>query len=142
MTAYQKFGLVAGQIFIGFFGAMIFAIAVLVFFSFIQITLFDEILYALIGAYVGMLAGIGYDGFKYLKRNRRKNDFLTFFGQSFIGMIVGLLLVYLSVCFGFQFKMTTPSALINFLLIALPLARVVIGFDFQLIRNIEHKGGD
>lgn len=144
MTKYQKFGLVTGQVFIGLgfglAGAIVSSIIVYLYFAATQmrLSLYGEIMYALIGGYIGMQAGIGFDGFKFLKRNGRQTEFIRFFGQSFIGLTSGLLIFFVAII---SIGNSIPHGLINFSAIALPLTGAIIGFNFRLTTIKEKENG-
>ncbi len=135
MNNYQKFGLIAGQILIGLgfglVGAIVTALLIILYFELIgmHLDLFPEIMSAVIGGYVGMQTGIGFDGYKFLKRNRRQTDFIKYFLQSVLGLIMGLLGFYLLIT---SIGNRMPHGLTNFLAVALPLSGAIIGFDFGL----------
>ena len=87
-----------------------------------------SIFYFFFGGGIGSGIGIGYDGYKYLKERGRLNDFKRFFGQSIIGLLVGLYIFYY----------LTPLAF------ALPMIGAIIGFDLGLIKGLnepEKKNG-
>jgi hypothetical protein len=143
MTSYQKFGLVTGQVFIGLGfglgGAIISSILVYLYFEVTQmrLDLYGEIMYALIGGYIGIQAGIGFDGFRFLKKNGRQTDFLRFLGQSILGLISGLVLFFVTII---PIGQSIPHGLTNFLAIFLPLIGAIIGFNFRLTTS-EKEGG-
>jgi hypothetical protein len=80
-----------------------------------------HIIYSLYGGYVGMQIGIGFDGYKYLKEKGRLKDFKRFFGQSVVGLVLGLLTFYYY---------------LNLLTFILPMVGAIIGFDFGLIKKL------
>ena len=86
MINYQKLGSVTRQALIGLsFGLAGAVVAYIVAYLYSEINqmrldLFGEIMYALIGSYIGMQAGIGFDGFRLLKRHGRQTYFLRFLG--------------------------------------------------------------
>lgn len=136
MEQYKKFGLVAGQVFLGLgfalAGAIVVSILVYLYTELMKIhlDLYGGIMYALIGSYIGMQMGIAFDGFKYLKQNNRQKDFLRFFLQSVAGLICGLVGLFVIII---PIGETIPHALTNFLAITLPLIGSIIGFNFGLI---------
>lgn len=88
-----------------------------------------SIVYSLYGGFVGMQIGIGYDGYKYLKDKGRLSDFKRFFGQSILGLFLGLFIFYYY---------------INPLTFVLPMIGAIIGFDFGIIKMLnatEKKNG-
>ena len=135
MTKYQKFGQITGQVFIGLgfglAGAIVSSILVYIYFELtgMRLDLFGEIMYALIGGYIGIQSGIGFDGFKFLKRIGRRTDFLRFLGQSVVGLISGLIIFFVTVI---PIGQSVPHALTNFLAIALPLSGAIAGFNWGL----------
>lgn len=143
MTNSQKFRSVIGQVFIGLsfgLGGALVAYIIVYLYSEInqmQFDLFGEIMYTIIGTYIGMLAGIGFDGFRLLKRSKRQTYFLRFLGQSFVGLILGLTLFFVAVI---PIGQSVPHGLINFLAIALPLTGAIIGFNFRLLTNEKENG--
>lgn len=138
MTNYQKFGLVIGQVFIGLGfglgGAAISSILVYLYFAVTQmrLDLYGEIMYALVGGYIGIQAGIGFDGFRFLKKNGRQSDFLRFLGRSILGLISGLALFFVAII---PMGQDIPHGLTNFLAILLPLTGAIIGFNFRLMTS-------
>jgi hypothetical protein len=143
MTRYQKFGLITGQVFIGLgfglAGAIVSSILVYIYFELtgMRLDLFGEIMYALIGGYIGIQIGIGFDGFKFLKKIGRRTDFLRFFGQSVVGLISGLVIFFVTVI---SFGQSVPHVLTNFLAIALPLTASIIGFNWGLTTTEKESG--
>lgn len=89
-------------------------------------------MYTLIGTYVGIQTGIGFDGYRFLKRNGKQKVFFKFLVQSIIGLISGLLISFLSIA---AIEKNITHAVTNCLSIALPLAGAIIGFDFRLMVN-------
>lgn len=83
-----------------------------------------SIFYSLYGGYVGMQIGIGFDGYKYLKEKGRLRDFKRFFGQSVVGLFLGLLTFYYY---------------INPLTFILPMVGAIIGFDFGLVKKLDES---
>jgi hypothetical protein len=142
MINSQKFRSVIGQVFIGLSfglgGALVAYIIVYLYSEINQIRfdLFGEIMYTIIGTYIGMLAGIGFDGFRLLKRSKRQTYFLRFMGQSFVGLILGLTLFVAVIPIG----QSIPHGLTNFLAIALPLTGAIIGFNFRLLTTEKENG--
>jgi len=132
LNKYQKIGLVAGQIFIGivsfFIGIVITALlgTIYEFASGNYINdLSTHILYSIYGGLIGMQIGIGIDGYKYLKENGLAIYFSRFFRQSVIGLMIGLIILYI------DFQMLT---------IILPVIGSIIGFNFGLVKKINEKG--
>jgi len=136
MTNYQKFGLVAGQVFMGLGFAIPGGIAGLIVDYIISVTsgmysdLFGEIMNALIGCYIGLFFGIAFDGYKFLKTNGRQNEFFKFFFQSLVGLTAGLLGLYFIVMN--KKASDLPEAVVNSLAIVLPLTGTILGFNFSL----------
>jgi hypothetical protein len=135
MNNYKKFGLIAGQVFIGLAFAIVGGIAWLIIsyvmslISGVYSSLFQEVLHALIACYVGLLTGIAFDGYKFLKRNGRQTEFVRHFLQSLIGLTVGLIAVY------FMASSASTASLVAFSAVVLPLMGTIIGFDFRLNRD-------
>jgi len=136
MNKYQKFGLISGQVLMGllfgFGGVIVTALLWTVYEELTGIYIGDlstSILYSLCGGYVGLQVGIGFDGYKYLKEKGRLRDFKRFFGQSVIGLFLGLLIFY--------YYMNPMTSI-------LPMVGAIIGFDFGLIEKLnksEMKNG-
>ena len=136
MNKYQKFGLISGQVLMGllfgFGGVIVTALLWTVYEELTGIYIGDlstSILYSLYGGYVGLQVGIGFDGYKYLKEKGRLRDFKRFFGQSVIGLFLGLLIFY--------YYMNPMTSI-------LPMVGAIIGFDFGLIEKLnksEMKNG-
>jgi len=136
MNKYQKFGLISGQVLMGllfgFGGVIVTALLWTVYEELTGIYIGDlstSILYSLYGGYVGLQVGIGFDGYKYLKEKGRLRDFKRFFGQSVIGLFLGLLIFY--------YYMNAMTSI-------LPMVGAIIGFDFGLIEKLnksEMKNG-
>jgi hypothetical protein len=143
MTKYQKLGLVAGQVLFGVgFGIGGFIVSSILIYVYaevnqIRLDLFGEIMYAVIGGYLGTQAGVAFDGFRFLKRNGRQKDFLRFFGQSVAGMMLGLVLMFIGVWPAGQ---NISNAWGNFLALALPLTGAIIGFNFGLTTREQEIG--
>jgi hypothetical protein len=143
MTKYQKFELITGQVFtglgFGLAGAIVSSILVYIYFEStgMRLDIFGEIMYALIGGYIGIQIGIGFDGFKFLKRIGRRTDFLRFFGQSVVGLISGLVIFFVTLI---PIGQSVPHALINFLAILLPLTGAIIGFNLGLTTTEKESG--
>jgi uncharacterized membrane protein YbhN (UPF0104 family) len=135
MNNYQKFGLVAGQLFVGLGFALVGGIIGLIVDylrslpSGMTTDLFGSILTALIFSYVGLFAGISFDGYRFLKSIGRQNEFVKFFLQSFGGLTIGLLSFYIIVM---SFGSGMPHVLTNSLMIAMPLLGTILGFNFNL----------
>jgi hypothetical protein len=68
-----------------------------------------------------MQIGIGYDGYKYLSDKGRQKEFKRFFGQSVVGLVLGLLAFY---------HYLSPLTFI------LPIVLAIVGFDIGLIKKI------
>lgn len=122
----------------GFVGAIVTALLTILYFELRgqYLELFPEVLSAVIGGYIGIQTGIGYDGFKFLKQKGKQRDFLRFFFQSVGGLILGLVVFY-SLTLSPSDKMS--NAIVNFLGIVLPLTGAIIGFDFGLIKTVSDK---
>ena len=86
-----------------------------------------------------MQIGIGYDGYKYLKEKGRSRDFKRFFGQSIVGLFLGILMFY--------YLILSPWPKINNVLIGLlaysapvlPMIGAIIGFDLGLTKRIKEN---
>ena len=142
MNNYQKGGLIAGQVLFGLiFGFVGVVATALLWTVFEELTgnyiqdLSTSIIYSLYGGYVGMQIGIGYDGYKYLKEKGGVSDFKRFFGQSVVGLIIGLLIFY--------FFFLSPGHIDNFFMGLLayfapvmPLIGAVIGFNIGLVKRL------
>ncbi len=136
MDNYQKFGQISGQVFIGIgfgIGAAILSI-IIAGLSYERLELMGIGMYGLIGFYIGNPIGIGYDGFKLLKRLGRQRDFYRFFIQSIIGTLLGVALLYYG---PMTFGQSIPAGqvtrvLTTLLIIVLPLTGATIGFNFRL----------
>jgi hypothetical protein len=120
MDNHQKSGQILGQIFIAIAFGLVGAVL-----SIFIAGIYDDRVgllgigwYGLVGFYIGHPVGIGYDGFKALKKLGRQQDFFRFFVQSIIGAVLGVIIVYYF-----------PAEL---LLMVLPLAGATIGFNFGL----------
>ena len=136
MDNYQKFGQISGQVFIGIgfgIGAAILSI-IIAGLSYERLELMGIGMYGLIGFYIGNPIGIGYDGFKLLKRLGRQRDFYRFFIQSIIGTLLGVALLYYgSMTFGQSIPTgQVTRVLTTLLIIVLPLTGATIGFNFRL----------
>jgi hypothetical protein len=136
MDNYQKFGHISGQVFIGMgfgIGTAILSIIIAGLYH-DRLDLLGIGMYGLIGFYIGNLIGIGYDGFKLLKKLGRQRSFYRFFIQSIIGTLLGITLLYYGrTIFGQgnpQGQVT--RVLVNLLIIVLPLTGATIGFNFRL----------
>lgn len=136
MDNYQKFGWISGQVFIGIgFGIGTSIISIIIAgLNYDRLELLGIGMYGLIGFYIGNPIGIGYDGFKLLKKLRRQRDFYRFFIQSIIGTLLGIALLYYG---PMTFGQSIPTGqvtrvLITLLIIALPLTGATIGFNFRL----------
>lgn len=138
MTNYQKLGLFAGQVFAGFGGAIAGAFS----FAILEISmngarseLYSTLLYAWVGAYVGLFVGISIDGYKFLQRNGRQKYFLRHFLQGLLGLFIGLLAFYFTVI---KFETRGLSGkIVNLIGITLPLVGTILCFDFKLVTLIE-----
>lgn len=136
MNKYQKLGLVAGQIFVGLGFAIVGGmIGLLVDYlrslaSGMMTDLYGSILTALIFSYIGLFVGISFDGYRFLKRIGRQDEFVKFFIQSIGGLVIGLLVCYMTAMSEIGSKL--PHPLINSLAIVLPLLGTILGFNFRL----------
>ena len=136
MDKYQKFGQISGQVFIGAgfgIGAAILSIIIAGLYN-DSLELLGIGVYGLIGFYIGNPIGIGYDGFKLLKKLGRQRDFYRFFIQSIIGTLLGIALLYYG---PMTFGQSIPAGqvtrvLTTLLIIVLPLTRGTIGFNLGL----------
>jgi hypothetical protein len=139
MNNYQKFGIIAGQVFIGLGFAILGGIAGLVIDYIISVTsgiysdLFGSITNALIGCYIGLLTGICFDGYKFLKKNGRQNEFVRFLLVSLFGISGGLLGLYLIVTNSSTLRLST--VLISFLSIGLPLTGTLLSSILILTKD-------
>jgi uncharacterized protein YacL len=95
-------------------------------------SLFDDMLYAFIGASLGTLVGIGFASYKYLESYKRQTSFLRLLGQSLIGMILGFIV---SCLFIPALKMYN-SSLLSFLAVAMPFIGAISGFNFRLAKTL------
>lgn len=99
-----------------------------------------SILYALYGGYAGMQIGIGFDGYKYLEEKGQLRDFKRFFGQSVVGLLLGLLIFY------YLIHSSTPKindifmSLLTYSAPVLPMVGSIIGFDLGLTKRIKETG--
>lgn len=142
MTGYQKFALIAGQVLLGLgfgiVGLIVAAFGTYAIFEVadVRLDLYGEFMYAMIGGYIGMQAGVAFEGFKLLKRNNQQNEFARFLVQSLIGTIAALVI---------SFAFATPSGhllrpgLINFLMVALPLIGATVGFNIGLDSTMKQR---
>ena len=130
MTNYQKFGLVAGQVFMGLGFAMLGIVTEVIVVHIISMTrdiymdTFGTIMSSWIGCLIGFLTGMGLDGYRFLKKQGRQNEFLRFlllvaFGTS--GGFFGLYFVVVN-----SSILRLPSPLIYFLILALPLTGTIL----------------
>jgi hypothetical protein len=141
MTNYQKLGLVAGQVFAGFGGAIAgaFSFAILEsvtsMISGTRSELYSTLLYAWVGSYVGLFVGISIDGYKFLKRNDRQKYFFRHFLQGLTGLFIGLLAFYFILA---KFEARGLSGtIVNLIGITLPLVVTILSFDYKLIISID-----
>jgi uncharacterized protein YacL len=95
-------------------------------------SLFDDMLYAFIGASLGTLIGIGFASYKYLEGYKRQTSFLRLLGQSLIGMVLGFIV---SCLFIPALKMYN-SSLLSFLAVAMPFIGAISGFNFRLTKTL------
>ncbi len=129
MDKYQKLGLIAGQVLFGLgfgiAGALVSALFVTLYLELTRgsMDLYGEILFAVIGGYIGMQTGILFDGYKFLRNCGRRTDFIRFSLQSLLGLVFGF----------FCYYWLLP--VLDLLAIALPLAGAIIGFDLGLIKG-------
>jgi hypothetical protein len=145
MNKYQAFGLISGQVLMG----LLFGFGGVIVTAFLG-TVYEEvtgnytrdlstsILYSLYGGYVGMQIGIGYDGHKYLKEKGRLRDFKRFFGQSILGLFLGLLTFY--------YFFLSPGhinnifmGLLAYVSPVMPLVGAIIGFDFGITKELNEN---
>ena len=142
MTKSDKFDLIVNQIFIGLgvalLGAAIVSFLIFLIYSWKNTngSLFGDIMYGLIGGFVGMLAGVWYPGYLLLKKEGRQKQTLKFALQSLLGLAIGLLIFYLTT--GLMETLQFPSGLVysfvNFLIILLPLVGLILGFNFNITK--------
>jgi hypothetical protein len=120
MDNYQKSGQILGQILMaigfGVVGAIISIFIADLYYDRLELLAIG--MYGLIGFYIGHPIGIGYDGFKVLKKLGRQKDFYRFFIQSVIGTLLGVTIVYY-----------VPAEIP---LMVLPLAGATIGFNYGI----------
>ena len=134
--------MISGQVLIGlifgFAGATVTALLTILYFELRgqYLDLFPEVLSAVIGGYIGIQIGIGYHGYKFLKRKGRQQDFARFFIQSVGGLIFGLVALYTLTLFPSS-KMN--NNIVNFFAVALPLTGAIIGFDLGIIKGVNDK---
>lgn len=140
MTKEHKFTLVVGQILIGLgfglAGAVITSLIAYLVYE-LRMGLFADIMFALIGGYIGLQVGVALNGFRFLRRNGRQADFLRYFGQSFGGLSSGLLLFLVTII---PMGQSVPHWLTNLLAVALPLTGAIIGFNFRLTTAEKESG--
>jgi hypothetical protein len=144
VNRYQKFGIIAGQVLIGFGFAILGGIAGLVIDYIVSVTsgvysdLSGSIVNALIGCYFGLLTGICFDGYRFLNRNGRRNEFMRFLLASLLGLSGGLLGFYVVEVNSNDIRLSTM--LLGFASLALPLTGTVLGSSFVLIRDKAKRG--
>jgi hypothetical protein len=98
MDNYKKLGVFAGQIFMGLGFSLIGWLAGLICYNvvadangtYVDLTGTFLNMGALIGWCIGLLTGICFDGYKFLKKDVRQNEFLNFLLISVLGVSVGL----------------------------------------------------
>lgn len=95
--------------------------------------LFGSIMNALMGCYIGLLTGVCFDGYKFLKQNGRENEFLKFVLASLVGISGGLLGLYLIVTNSVNLGLS--DVLTNLLAIALPLIGTLLSSILILTRD-------
>jgi hypothetical protein len=141
MDNYKKFGVFAGQIFMGLGFSVVGWLAGLISYNvvaaangtYVDLTGTFLNIGALIGWCIGLLTGICFDGYKFLKQNVRQNEFLKFLFISVIGISVGL--------FGLSFVIRISSSLglsdvmAIFLAVALFLIGILLGSILVLTRD-------
>lgn len=139
MNNYKKFGVIAGQVFIGLGSSILGGIVGLICDYIVSKTSgvysdFSEfLLNGLIGCYIGLLTGVCFDGYKYLKQNGRQNEFLKFLLVSGIGISCGILGLYLIVTNYWSFGLS--NILANSLAATLPLIGILLGSILVLTRD-------
>jgi hypothetical protein len=137
MNNYQKFGIVAGQVFMGVDFAILGGIAGLVIDYIISLTsgiysdLSGSIMNALIGCFIGLLIGILFDGYKFLKKNGRQNEFVKFLLVSVLGVLSGLLALYVAL----MNSNALGAVFFIFLSVVLPVLGTILGSIAVLIRE-------
>lgn len=140
MNNYQKFGLVAGQVLLGLSfgvaGLIVGALAAYLFFELAdsRLELYSEIMYAMIGGYIGTQAGVAFEGFRFLKRYCRQKEFVRFLAQSVIGTIAALVILS---SFVVPMSQGIAIGLMNFLMAALPLLGAIVGFNLRFISSVK-----
>ncbi|WP_125185365.1 spore cortex biosynthesis protein YabQ [Botryobacter ruber] len=140
MKNYKIFGLIVGQVFIGLgFGVLGFIITLLIDYLILwsligeKSSLFGSLMYASIGGYIGMVTGVGFDGYRYLKKNGRQGDFMILFLHSLLGFVLGFLVFFVSL------KYTEGNIWVYFLAIGLPLAGTMLSFTYNLTSMVIEK---
>ncbi|GAA0893821.1 hypothetical protein GCM10009122_35010 [Fulvivirga kasyanovii] len=137
MKGYQKFGLIATQILFGsgfgILGFITFAVLATISFELfgMYLELSASIFYSIIGGYIGMLVGVCYTGYKFLKSKNRNTEFFRHFLQCLLGLILGLGVFLFVAVYGSRFtNMTT-----NFLASTLPLVGAITCFNIGLTKQ-------
>lgn len=139
MNNYKKFGVIAGQVLMGVGFSIGGGIAGLICDNIMSVIsgtysdLFGSIMNALIGCYLGLLTGVGFDGYKFLKQEGRKNEFQKFLLVSIFGISSGVLGLYLIVTNHRSLGLSNTAA--DSLAIALPLIGVLSGSVLVLTRD-------
>lgn len=139
MDNYKKFGVISGQVFMGLGFSLLGGIVGLICDYILSVTcgvysdLLGSIMNTLFGCYIGLLTGICFDGYKFLKQNGRQNEFLKFLLVSLVSVSGGL--------FGLYFIVTNPlnlrlsNVLTNFLAVMVPLVGTLLGSILILTRD-------
>jgi H+/Cl- antiporter ClcA len=143
MNNYKKFGVVAGQVFMGLGFSLLGGIVGLICDYIVSVTtgiysdLFGTIVNALIGCYIGLLFGVCFDGYKFLNQDGRQNEFLKFLLVSVVGISGGLFGLYLIVTNSLNLGLS--NGLTNFLAVALPLIGTLLGSILILTRDTKQR---
>jgi hypothetical protein len=138
MNIYKKTGLIAGQVFMGLAFAMLGVITQVVVVHLVSVTrgtyvdTFGTIMSSWIGCLCGFLVGIGLDGFRFLKKEGRHNDFLKFLLLSVLGTCGGFLGLYSIMSDFGTFKLPTPLMVI---VLGLPFTGILLGTILVLARD-------
>ncbi|HEV8515894.1 MAG TPA: hypothetical protein VGQ59_21580 [Cyclobacteriaceae bacterium] len=133
MEKADKFNLIVLQILIGLGSGLIGALLL----SSFEITgwndIYGTIIFALIGGYLFMFAGVGATGYFFLKKIKALRIFSQLQFQSLIGLIVGIGgLFFIAITAG---NLKLPNFIINSIAILFPLIGTIVGFNFRLSRT-------
>jgi hypothetical protein len=139
MDNYKKFGVFAGQILMGFgfslLGGFVGLIAynIVADYSGTYVALTGNFMNmgTLIGCCIGLLTGISFDGYSFLKQNLRQHEFLKFLLVSVVGTFGGLYGLYL--IFGNSYRLGLGLSI--FFAIALFVTGTLLGSMLVLTRD-------